>query len=154
MNLQADAVTPIRTVADRRTRRLSPAGRASLALLAGVGAFQVALAAGAPWGAAAWGGAHPGVLPSQLRVGSAVSAVVYLALGAVVRSGVVGPSTRRRILTGAAALMLVGTLANLASPSMVEKAVWSPVAASLAVLLWRTRRDRDDARPTELGAAG
>ena len=118
-------------------RRAAAAG----GLLTVVGVFQLALAAGAPWGAAAWGGANPGVLPDAMRVASAVSAAVYGSLAAVTCTGVVGPTLRRRILTGAAGLMAVGTLMNLASPSLVEKALWSPVAASLAVLLWRTRGD-------------
>ena len=119
---------------------------AAACLTSTVGVFQVALAAGAPWGAAAWGGAHPGVLPENLRVASAVSAVVYAALGAVCATGLVGSTARRRILTGASGLMAVGTVMNLASPSLVEKALWSPVAATLAVLLWRARRDVADIR--------
>ena len=38
-------------------------------LSAGVVAFQIALAAGAPWGAYAMGGAVPGQLPPALRIG-------------------------------------------------------------------------------------
>ena len=37
---------------------------------AGVIAFQIALAAGAPWGAFAMGGAFPGQFPPALRVGA------------------------------------------------------------------------------------
>lgn len=136
---RAPEAVPVTAPDTARSRRaLAAAG-----LLTSVGVFQVALAAGAPWGAAAWGGAHPGVLPDNLRVASAVSAAVYGTLAAVTTSGLVGPGLRRRLLTGAAGLMAVGTLMNLASPSLVEKALWSPVAASLAVLLWRTRRDHD-----------
>ena len=46
----------------------STAGRVAAGLFLVVAAFQVALAAGAPWGAAAMGGANPGVLPDELRV--------------------------------------------------------------------------------------
>jgi len=49
--------------------------------LAVVVAFQVSLVAGAPWGAAAWGGSQPGQLPAGLRVASAFSAAFWL-LGA------------------------------------------------------------------------
>ncbi len=48
--------------------------QALAASYAGVAAFQVALAAGAPWGAAAWGGAKKGVLPTEFRIGSVISA--------------------------------------------------------------------------------
>ncbi|AUZ88154.1 hypothetical protein CVO76_11280, partial [Arthrobacter agilis] len=44
-----------------------PVGLAT-ALLAVVAAFQAALAAGAPWGAAAYGGYTPGTLPARFRI--------------------------------------------------------------------------------------
>ena len=115
--------------------------RVALTLLAGVGAFQLALAAGAPWGAAAWGGQAPGVLPTSLRVASAGSLLVYTGLAAVVATDRLGSTTRRRLLTGASLLMVLGAVANLATPSPVER-VWAPVAATLAVMLWRLRRAR------------
>lgn len=45
----------------------------------GVFAFQIALVAGAPWGEYTMGGQNKGTLPTQLRVGAAVSAVIMLA---------------------------------------------------------------------------
>lgn len=120
-------------------REVDVAGRAAAALLGTVGAFQALLAAGAPWGAAAWGGAHRGVLPADLRVSSAVSVAAYAALAVVAaRPSWPGKPWRRRVLTGAAALLALGTLMNLASPSLPERLIWTPVAASLSVLLWRT----------------
>jgi hypothetical protein len=115
--------------------------RIAVALLAGVGSFQLALVAGAPWGAAAWGGQAPGVLPPSLRVASAGSVLVYGGLAALVLTDRLGRTARRRLLTGASALMALGTVANLASQSPVEK-IWAPVAAALAVLLWRVRESR------------
>ncbi|WP_432494595.1 hypothetical protein [Kineococcus gypseus] len=102
-------------------------------------AFQLALAAGAPWGAAAWGGANPGVLPAGLRAASAASAAAYGLLAVTAGTALVPARARRRVLTGAGALMVVGTALNLASPSPVERALWTPVAAALAVLLLRAR---------------
>ncbi len=113
--------------------------RCALALLGGVATFQLALAAGAPWGAAAWGGQAPGVLPPSLRIASGASVLVYGALAALVATDHPGPTARRRLLTGASVLMALGTVANLATPSPVER-LWAPVAASLAVLFWRLRR--------------
>ncbi len=115
--------------------------RIAVALLAGVGSFQLALVTGAPWGAAAWGGQAPGVLPPSLRVASAGSVLVYGGLAALVLTDRLGRTARRRLLTGASALMALGTVANLASQSPVEK-IWAPVAAALAVLLWRVRESR------------
>ena len=104
--------------------------------------FQIALAAGAPWGAAAWGGANPGVLPRGLRVSSAGSGLVYVLLAVAARSTLIPVQLRRRILTIAFGGMVVGTVMNLASPSNIERALWTPVAAALAVVLWLARSDR------------
>ncbi|PPB48735.1 hypothetical protein C4K88_13550 [Arthrobacter pityocampae] len=109
-------------------------------LLAVVGGFQAALAAGAPWGQAAYGGGHRGVLPAKYRASSAVSTLVYAGLIAVVLGRRPGPGLRRRILTGASGLMMLGTVLNLASRSRVERLVWTPVAGTLAVTLLRVAR--------------
>jgi hypothetical protein len=113
---------------------------AAVALAGVVAAFQGALAAGAPWGAAAWGGANPGVLPAGLRAASAGSALLYVLLAVTTGSALVPARPRRRILTVATGLMAVGTVLNLVSPSVVERVIWTPVAAALAVLLWLARR--------------
>jgi hypothetical protein len=106
--------------------------------------FQVALAAGAPWGAAAYGGraARPdGTLPPAYRVGSAVTVAVLAAAGSVVllRGGVVGdadPSDGR--LTGAlwvvAVLFGVNTVGNLAGRHPVERWGMSALTLALAIL--------------------
>lgn len=122
-----------------RSRR-SPECWITLALLAGIGTFQLALVAGAPWGAAAWGGQATGVLPPSLRVASTVSVLVYVGLAAIVTTDRLRPIVRRRLLTGASLIMGLGTVMNLATPSPVER-LWTPVAAALAVLLWRARRE-------------
>ena len=115
--------------------------RIALTLLGGLGAFQVALVAGAPWGAAAWAGQAPGVLPTSLRVASAVSLLVYGGLAAIVATDRLGSTARRRLLTGASLLMVLATLMNLATQSPVER-LWAPVAATLAVMMWRIRGTR------------
>ena len=104
--------------------------------------FQIALAAGAPWGAAAWGGANPGVLPRGLRVSSAGSGLVYVLLAVAARSTLMPAQMRRRLLTVASGGMVVGTVMNLASKSNIERTLWTPVAAALAVVLWLARSDR------------
>ena len=115
--------------------------RVALTLLAGVGAFQVALAAGAPWGAAAWAGQTTGVLPPSLRIASGVSVLVYGGLAAVVATDRLHSATRWRLLTAASMLMVLGAVGNVASQSPVER-LWAPVAATLAVTLWRIRKAR------------
>jgi len=106
----------------------------------GLSAFQAALAMGAPWGAAAWGGGHPGVLPGQLRLASGVTAPVVAGVAAVAVGRLLSGRSRRRVLLGAAAYTGVGIVANGVSPSVVERAVWVPMSALgsvLAVQAWR-----------------
>ncbi|MEX0863473.1 MAG: hypothetical protein WD269_01195 [Acidimicrobiia bacterium] len=111
----------------------------AVALLGIVTLFQFALALGAPWGQAAWGGGHRGVLPAGYRVASGVVAVVIyplIAMVIVVTAGTVrvaglsaAGSAAMWVLTGFFAL---GAVANLASRSKVER-IWSPVSSVVAV---------------------
>src|SRR5918995_204384 len=57
-----------------------------VALSAGVVAFQVALAAGAPWGAYAMGGAFPEQFPPGLRIAALGQAALVVGMAAVVMS--------------------------------------------------------------------
>ena len=117
-------------------RRAEVATASSLAV---IGGFQVALAAGAPWGRAAYGGQHGGVLPGRLRAVSAVAAVGYGVGAAAVLADAGSPASRNRGFTVLAAVMSVGALANGASRSPVERVVWTPVTAATAVAAWRAR---------------
>jgi hypothetical protein len=136
--MATDTLTPV-------TARPYPWGTAFAVWACGVGLFQVALAVGAPWGAAAWGGANAGVLPVGYRVASGVSAVVWAGVAAVAAGRLLGPVGRRRLLLGIAAYSSLGIALNAASPSGVEKAVWVPatfVGAGLAWMAWREARTR------------
>src|SRR5687768_719411 len=66
--------------APRLGRVSTVAAVSACAVLTALAVFQVALASGAPWGRYAWGGQHEGALPAPLRVGSAVSVLVYAAI--------------------------------------------------------------------------
>ncbi len=46
---------------------------------------------------------------------------------------------RRAVLTGVAATMAAGTLANGASRSPLERALWTPYCALTAVCAWQAR---------------
>jgi hypothetical protein len=106
------------------------------ALLLVLALFQLALAAGAPWGAYAMGGAFPGVFPPAMRVAALVQ-VPILALVALVvfaRAGLVLPGWARaaRILIWiVVALLAVGVVLNLITPSPMERLIWAPVAIVL-----------------------
>lgn len=117
-----------------------PARKAAAALLLGMAGFQAALALGAPWGAAAYGGGNPGVLPDTFRAASAGASGVYVVLASAAGTPLVPPALRRRVLYGTTGLMAVGVAMNLASPSLVERMVWTPVTAALAVLLWQAAK--------------
>jgi hypothetical protein len=100
------------------------------AWLGGVAVFQTALALGAPWGAAAWGGAHRGVLPRGLRAASAVGAIGWVAASAVVAGVLGGDTARRRALVATTAFAGVSVLLNAASRSRVERVVWVPMTVT------------------------
>ena len=105
-------------------------------LIAIVALFQLALALGAPWGEFAMGGAFPGVFPPAMRVAALVQIVVLgaVALIVCVRAGLVLPRWREaaRWLTWAiVALLAVGVVLNLITPSGMERLIWAPVAVLL-----------------------
>ena len=105
-------------------------------LLGGLAVLQTALIAGAPLGRFAWGGQHA-VLPSRLRIGSAIAIALYVVFAAVMlqRAGAVdvlpaGPTAVALwVLTGYFAL---GVLVNAVSRSRSERSVMTPVSAVLA----------------------
>jgi hypothetical protein len=101
-------------------------------------AFQVALAAGAPWGTLAMGGRFPGRLPPAMRVAAVAQGGLLACMGFVVlaRAGVMLSSWAgaSRVLIwvvvgiGGASLLL-----NLISRSTWERRIWAPVGAILLV---------------------
>src|SRR5688572_29795134 len=100
--------------------------------------FHLALAAGVPWGAAAWGGKHR-ILPPKLRAGSVAAAAILVFAGVIIlaRAGVVAPGAHSMFVRAAswalAAYFALNTLGNLSSSSHLERVVMTPVAAVLAV---------------------
>lgn len=107
-------------------------------LLAVLAVFQAALALGAPWGRFAWGGQHERELPGRLRVGSAVSVLLYGLFAVVLldRADLVDvlPDAVSRI--GAWVLFAyfaLGVVMNGISRSKQERAVMTPVVLVLAV---------------------
>lgn len=96
-------------------------------------AFQVALAAGAPWGAYAMGGAFPGQFPPPLRVAALVQAALLVGLAAIVlaRAGLIRPRWARAsrwLIWFVVAFAVVSFILNLITPSAGERAIWAPVA--------------------------
>lgn len=100
----------------------------------GVVGFQLALALGAPWGAYAMGGAFPGRYPVRMRVVAVVQAVILAIIAVAVLSAarvVAAPwgVTPTWVVWGVVALLGVGLVLNLITPSAGERRIWAPVVA-------------------------
>lgn len=100
-------------------------------------AFQLALAAGAPWGELTMGGAFPGQLPPRMRAVAVLSAALLSVFGAIVaaRAGLALPRWRRaaqRLIWVVVAYTLVGVVLNAVTPSARERALWLPITVVLA----------------------
>lgn len=105
-------------------------------VILGVVAFQIALAAGAPWGAYAMGGASPGRLPPAMRIGVVVQAALLIGMAAVIlaRAGLILPGwglAARWLVWLVVALTAVSLVLNLITPSAGERAIWAPTLALL-----------------------
>jgi hypothetical protein len=115
--------------------------------IAAVALFQLALAAGAPWGEYAMGGAFPGAFPPAMRLAALVQVPILgvVALVVLARAGLVLPGWARisRVLVWVVVgLLAVSVVLNLITPSYLERLIWAPVAlllflASLRVALSR-----------------
>ena len=132
---------------------LPPKQRAAMvavALFGVVTVFQLLLALGAPWGAAAWGGQTPGVLPAGFRIGSAVSGLVVYPLmiayildaSRLVRIAWL-PGSRRIAMWVLFAFFALGTVMNTITPSPIER-IWAPVNLILAICVFFIVRRRAD----------
>lgn len=112
---------------------------------AGVVAFQLALALGAPWGAYAMGGARPGRFSAPMRAGALGQALILalLAVAVLAEAGLVLPTVSASfpwLIWLAVAFSAVGVVLNAITRSAGERRLWLPVAlvmlvASLVVAL-------------------
>jgi hypothetical protein len=101
-------------------------------------AFQIALAAGVPWGEYAMGGAFPGQFPPALRIAAIIQAAILVGLAVIVlaRAQLVLPAWLRAsrwliwVVVGFSALSFV---LNLITPSAGERAIWAPIAFLLLI---------------------
>jgi hypothetical protein len=99
--------------------------------------FQIALAAGVPWGAYAMGGRFPGRFPTALRLAALAQAALIAGMVVVVlsRAGLVlvGSAASRWLVWGVVAFAALSLVLNLITPSAAERAIWAPVAFVLLV---------------------
>ncbi len=114
------------------------AGLAYAIVLAGVIAFQLALALGAPWGSYAMGGAFPGRFPMRLRIAAVVQAALLALTVPIVlsRAGLVLPAWSEAagwLIWGVVAVTVVAVVLNAITPSARERRIWVPVALVMLI---------------------
>ena len=107
-------------------------------VIAGVVAFQIALALGAPWGAYAMGGAFSGRLPPRMRVAAVIQAFVLgvLAIAVLSDAGIILPAiaaTAPWLVWAAVAVSVLSLILNVISPSPGERRIWGPAALVLTI---------------------
>lgn len=99
--------------------------------------FQAVIAIGLPVGKAAWGGASAEV-STGLRIASAVASVVYLFFASVLvqvgglRDFQYSEIFASRVIWLLSILMILGSVANWASRSPLERYIWGPFATVFA----------------------
>jgi hypothetical protein len=111
---------------------------AACVMLAGLGVFQAALAAGTPWGHLAWGGKSR-ELPMLLRGGSFLTIIVYGIAAAIIvqRAGVATVLPEAMVDVGiwvVVAVLVLGVAANAISRSLPERLAMTPITAILLIL--------------------
>lgn len=100
--------------------------------------FQIALAAGMPWGHLAMGGRYPGKFPPNMRVGAVIQGALLAFLGVIVlsRADVAFPglSNLSNILVWVAfAISGISLVLNLITQSKWERVLWAPVGFLMTV---------------------
>jgi hypothetical protein len=101
-----------------------------------VALFQIALAAGMPWGAYAMGGAYPGVYPLPMRVAALAQLLIYAATAAIIlaRAGWAIPrlvAASRMLIWVIVAFFALAIVLNLTSQSIPERLLWTPFAVAM-----------------------
>lgn len=100
--------------------------------------FQLALAAGMPWGEYAMGGKYPGRFPLPLRIGAVIQALILLGIGLIVmiRAKMILSSWYSFSETAiwfVAGFTVLGAVLNLITPSKKERMIWGPVSLVLLI---------------------
>ena len=100
--------------------------------------FQLALAAGVPWGSIAMAGKFPGRFPPLMRAIAFVQVFVLIFLGAIVwtRAGIICPQwylASEQFIWGVVSFGALGFIVNLITPVKWERNIWAPIAAILLI---------------------
>ena len=100
--------------------------------------FQLALAAGMPWGSLAMGGKFPGRFPVKLRIAAIVQATIAILFSLLVisRAGLLLPSWQESagiFIWVVVGFSVLSTVMNIITPSKWERIIWAPVAVTLTI---------------------
>ena len=100
--------------------------------------FQIALAAGMPWGHLAMGGRYPGKFPPNMRVGAIIQGALlaFLAMIVLSRAGAAFPglsNLSNTFIWAPVAISGVSLVMNLITQSKWERILWAPVALLMTV---------------------
>ena len=100
--------------------------------------FQIALAAGMPWGHLAMGGRYPGKFPPNMRIGAVVQGALIAFLGMIVLShaGVAFPglaNLSNYLIWVAVAISVISLILNLITQSKWERILWAPVGLLMTI---------------------
>lgn len=98
--------------------------------------FQLALAAGAPWGKLTMGGFHPGVLPTKLRIAALLQALLIAATALIVlieASLILSDlqSISRIGIWFVVLLYIISSILNLITSSKWERRTGGPIALGM-----------------------
>jgi hypothetical protein len=108
------------------------------ALIGIVVLFQLALAAGMPWGGIAMGGKFPGQYPPPLRVVALIQVAVLMLIASIVlsKSGLMlteWHSFANIAIWFVVVFSLVASVMNLLTSSVWEKRIWAPVSILMLI---------------------
>ena len=101
-------------------------------VLVAISVVQLAAATGRPVGRFVWGGQHE-VLPRRLRVGSAISVLLYAVMATVLLARATGREGALVVVTWVlVGYFALGIVVNAVSRSPAERAVMTPACVVLA----------------------
>jgi hypothetical protein len=138
----------------RPTQTVRLAALAAVIGFAAIAGFELALAAGAPLGHAAWGGAHAQLSTAE-RIASGIAVVAWTSAALIVlgRAGLWSAGKRtllfRRGTWFLVAASAVAALANFASHSRYENLIFGPLALLLTALCTIVARRSPDPHAAE-----
>ncbi len=100
--------------------------------------FQIALAAGVPWGSYAMGGKFPGKFPPTMRIASLIQVIILTFITSIVliKSGLIFPDWHaftKAAIWFVVAFSVIATVMNLITRSVWERRLWAPVSVLMLI---------------------